>query len=121
MDSQAVGDKSTPTTNVKAIVLNPMAEGVTELNLRGWLRKVLDAHQRQAPEARGVYGFLFLSEVFVGRLTSKALLKMIDSSTRKYSMLEHIAVVYVDEVMTDSECESVIGDFYRPGADVPDL
>lgn len=121
MDEQVAGAKATQGINLKAIVLNPMAHGVTELNLRGWLRRVLDAHQRLTPDARNVNGFLFLSEVFVGRLTRRALKKMLEGFTKKYPMLDHIAVVQADEILTESECESVISDFYRPGSDVPDL
>lgn len=107
--------------HLNAIILNPMAEGVTELNLRGWLRRTLQAHQEKAPNAKGVIGFLFLTEIFVGRITRKSLVKMLDSNTKKFPMLTHIAVVHADEILTEDECESVVSSFYRPGSDVPDL
>lgn len=108
--------------NIKAIVLNPMPLGITPLNLRGWLRKTLDAHHRQAPDAKGVFGFLFLSEVYVGTLTLKNLQKTLDAMTKKYPMMAQIAVVYDDgERLTDAEAESVISSFYRPGSSIPDF
>lgn len=121
MNAQAAGATTAPRINLNAMILNPMAEGVSELNLRGWLRRTLQAHQDNAPTARGVIGFLFLTEAYVGGVTRKALVKMLDANTKKYPMLTHIAVVHADEILTESECESVVNSFYRPGSDVPDL
>ena len=123
MEPVTTGIETERKVNLNAMILNPMADGITELNLRGWLRMRLQAHERQAPDARGVIGFLFLTEVFVGRVTRKALVKMLESNTKKFPMLTHIAVVHVDEgeILTEEECESVVNSFYRPGSDVPDL
>lgn len=123
MNTQSAGAETASRVNLNAMILNPMAEGVSELNLRGWLRRTLQAHQNKAPTAKGVIGFLFLTDAFVGGVTRKSLVKMIDANIKKYSMLTHIAVVHVDEgeILTEDECESVVNSFYRPGSNVPDL
>lgn len=106
--------------NVRVVVLNPMEHGVTPLNLRGWLRQTISAHD-QSGGGKNALGFLFMTQDFAGRVTRKQLVKILDSAVRRSSIVSNIAVVAVPEVITDDRAEEVVGRFLKTGKIEVDL